>query len=428
MDLPARTDTVIVGAGHNGLAMSRLLTLAGRDHVVLERRETLGGGWQDRWDAFRLVSPAWTLSFPGQPSEAFEPQSFRPRDEVIATVRRYAVTVRAPVVTGMAVTKVAARTDAADGFVVETTAGVIVASNLIVAIGAFHLPRVPEISAALPDRLTQVHSHAYRRESDLPPGDVLVVGTGQTGVQLAEEFADAGRRVYLSVGTAVRVPRRYRGRDIFHWLGGLATRGPGLGVTLPTSDQLPSPWARFAGNPSLSGHNGGHSTDLRAMAASGMTLLGRIDGVDGERLRLAPGLSANLDQVGGFFDERIAPLIGRYIEAAGEDVPPDDNRWSDFQPPELDELDLARTEVSSVVWASGFRPDYRWLDFPILDEMGLPRTRRGVSEVPGLYFIGLLWQTNQTSATLFGPRVDAPHIAEAMGLAVPDEEPMLIPT
>ena len=139
---------------------------------------------------------------------------------------------------------------------------------------------------------------------------------------------------------------------------------PGSASRMPTADQLPSPRARFAGNPALSGHKGGLSTDLRAMAASGITLLGRIDGVDGQRLRLAPGLAATLDHVGGFFDERMAPMIGRYIEAAGEIVPLDDNRWSDFQPPELDELDLARTEISSVVWASGFRPDYRWLDVP----------------------------------------------------------------
>src|SRR5262245_6210293 len=288
MDLPVRTDTAVIGAGHNGLAFSRLLTLAGRDHVVIERRETLGGGWQDRWDAFRLVSPAWTTSLPGQPYQGDAPESFIPRDEIIAIVRRYAETIRAPVVTGTDVRRVQPR--AGDGFDLETSRGPLEARTVVVAAGAFHQPRIPEIAAALPERITSLHSHHYRREADLPAGAVLVVGSGQTGCQLAEELQDAGREVYLSVGTAGRVPRRYRGHDIFDWFEALGFRGPAVGVGLPRPDQLPSLQARFNGNPSLSGHKGGHSTDLRAMAAGGINLIGRIDAVDGERLAIAPGL------------------------------------------------------------------------------------------------------------------------------------------
>lgn len=422
MQLPSRTDVVIVGAGHNGLAMSRLLSLAGRDHVVIERRETLGGGWQDRWDAFRLVSPNWVSSLPGQPYDGAEPDGFMPRDEIAARVRRYAATVDAPVITGTDVRRVGPRTDGGDGFVVETSAGQVVARQVVVAVGAFHVPRIPAVAAALPARISQVHSHHYRRESDLPPGAVLVVGSGQSGVQIAEELQDAGREVYLSVGSAIRAPRRYRGRDVFRWLGALAARGPQVGVTLPQVDNLPSPEARFAGNPALSGHKGGHSTDLRAMAAGGMSLLGRIDRVEGERMTLAPGLSATLERVGATFDQVFAPLVEALLAATGEEAPPDDNVWSTYEPPELDELDLGRAGVSSVVWTTGFRPDYGWIDFPVADEMGLPRARRGVSEIPGLFFVGALWQTNQASATLFGPRVDGRHVAEAMGLTLPEEE------
>jgi putative flavoprotein involved in K+ transport len=424
MSLPSRTDTVIVGAGHNGLAMSRLLTLGGMDHVVIERRETLGGGWQDRWDDFQLVSPNWALALPGQPYEGSDPDGFMPRDEVVATMRRYAETVAAPVVAGTEVTRVAGSSfgGAGDRFVVETAAGPVNARNVVVTIGAYHRPHIPPIGAALPSRVVQVHSHLYRRESDLPPGGIVVVGSGQTGVQLAEELQDAGREVYLSAGTAPRIPRRYRGRDIFHWLVDLAIRGPAVGVTLPSVDKLPSPRARFAGNAALSGHKGGHSTDLRAMGASGITLLGRIDAVDGELVRFTPGLPQTLDRVAGFFGQNVEPLFDDYVAAAGESFPPDDNVWSDFEPPELAELDLGRAGISSVLWASGFRPDYRWIGFAILDDMGLPRTQRGVSEVPGLYFVGGLWQTNQASATLFGPRIDAPHVAAAMGLTLPDSE------
>jgi putative flavoprotein involved in K+ transport len=421
MDLPSRTDAVIIGAGHNGLAMSRLMTLAGRDHVVIERRETLGGGWQDRWDAFRLVSPNWTSGLPGQPHDGADPDAFMPRDDIAAIVRRYAETVRAPVVTGTEARRLAPRSDGR-GFLLETSNGPVDTRDVVVAVGAFHVPRIPEVASGLPAGVTQLHSHAYRRESDLPPGAVLVVGSGQSGVQIAEELQDAGREVYLSVGTAARMPRRYRGRDIFRWLEALVTRGPQLGFTLPTVDQLPSPQARFAGNAALSGHKGGHATDLRAMAESGMTLLGRIDGVEGGRLRLAPGLSATLDRVAASFGERFQPVVERYIAASGEVAPPDDNEWSTFEPTELEGVDLGRAGISTVLWTSGFRPDYGWIDAPITDEMGLPRTRRGVSEVPGLYFVGALWQTNQASATLFGPQVDGRHVAQAMGLTLPADE------
>ena len=341
-------------------------------------------------------------------------------------MRRYAETVDAPVVTGTAVTRLGGATFGGTGddrFLLETPAGQIHARNVVVAIGAFHRPHVPVPGQALPDRIHQVHSFDYRRESDLPPGGVLVVGNGQTGVQLAEELQDAGREVFLSVGTAPRVPRRYRGRDIFHWLVDLAVKGPPIGVTLPAPEQLPSPRALFAGNATLSGHKGGHSTDLRAMAAAGITLVGRIGAVGGEVVQFTPGLSETLDRVAGIFPENVVPLMDRYVAASGESFPDDDN--------ELVGLPAARARpssispaagISTVLWSSGFRPDYGWLEFGIFDEMGLPQTRRGVSEVPGLFFIGQLWQTNQVSATLFGPWLDAPHVATEMGLTLPPGE------
>jgi putative flavoprotein involved in K+ transport len=227
--------------------------------------------------------------------------------------------------------------------------------------------------------------------------------------------------VYLSVGKAGRVPRRYRGSDIFRWLAGLANRGPALGVTLPTVDQLPDPRARMAGNPHLSGHHGGHDTNLREMAARGMTLLGRIEGVDGERLRLAPDLPANLAFADRFFDERFRELADRFIERAGIDAPPDDRQPFDFEPPAPTELDLAAAGISTVLWTSGYRLSFPWLALPIVDELGFPRQRRGVTEVPGLYFLGLLWQHNQGSATLFGVGADTRHIAEHMGLRLPGD-------
>ena len=417
--MPERIETVIVGAGQAGLTMSWWLQQAGREHVLLERQTRLGGGWQDRWDAFRLVSPNWTASFPGYAYDGDDPHGFMPRDEIFGRVARYAQVIAAPVVLGAQVTSMSARPSG--GFGLETSLGPIVAANVIVATGSFHTPRIPPISANLPRRLVQLHSSSYRNESSLPQGAVLVVGTGQSGVQLAEELHDTGRQVILSVGHAGRVPRRYRGHDIFRWVGGMAIQGERLGAPLPSVESLADPRLRFAGNPHLSGHGGGHDTNLRQFAAEGMTLIGRIESVDGERLRLAPDLAQNLAFADQFFDLRFRGPIEAYIERLGVAVTPDDRQPFVFDPPVPDEVDLAAAGVNSVLWTSGYRMEYGWIDLPIFDAAGYPRQVRGVTDIPGLYFLGLLWQHNNASATLMGPNADAAYLARQMGLPVPSE-------
>jgi putative flavoprotein involved in K+ transport len=405
--------------------MSYFLSQAGRDHVVLERRATLGGGWQDRWDSFCLVSPNWTTAFPGMPYDGPNPDAFMLRDEIAGRVARYATAVNAPVALETAVSRLSARPSG--GFAVETSEGVIAADNVIVATGSFHVPRIPVFAAALPKRVVQLHSHDYRNDAALPAGAVLVVGSGQSGTQIVEELHEAGREVYLAVGNVARMPRRYRGRDIFAWVAELMRRGPSFGVTMPTVDKLPDPRMRFAGNPYLSGHGGGHDINLRAMASSGVvTLLGHLDGIDGERLRLAPDLPKNLAWADAFFGERLQPLIDRLIDLAGIDAPADDRPIVDFDPPVLPELDLAKAGISTVIWTGGYALDYGWIDLPIFGERGMPVHRRGVTGVPGLFFLGLLWQYNQASATLFGPSLDGPFIAHAMGLRLPVEDVVLV--
>jgi putative flavoprotein involved in K+ transport len=416
-ELPRTIDVAVVGAGHSGLIASRLLRAAGREHALLERRPRLGGGWQDRWDEFRLVSPNWTLDLPGlEPTS--DPDAFINRDAIVERVTRYAEVVDAPVILETEVKRLSATNGASKAspsdrrFRLDTTQGPLDARSVVVASGPFPVPHVPPISASLPSRITQVHSHHYRRESDLPPGTVLIVGSGQTGVQLAEELTSAGRRVILAVGRCGRVPRRYRDRDIFWWLRRMRTIGDPVDAGLPTAAQLPDPRLRLACNPHLSGHGGGHTVDLRALGRDGVTLVGRFEGADGERARFAPDLEAVLAFADSFFPTRFRDTLERLIERTSIDVPPPESvepmSWS---PPAIDSIDLAKEGVSTVLWSSGYRLGLdRWIDLPILDELGFPRTDRGMSEVAGLGFIGMPWQVNMGSANLVGVAYDAEDV------------------
>jgi putative flavoprotein involved in K+ transport len=410
--LPDSIDTLIVGAGQAGLTLSALLADDRREHLLVERRESLGGGWQDRWDSFRLVTPNWAASFPGWAYDAPDADEFMPRDAIAARVRGYADVIGAPVVAGTTVERVGPRRDGR--FDVRTSHGRLVARTVVAATGSFHVPRIPPVARRITPRVTQLHSHHYRNEAALPPGAVLLIGTGQTGVQLAEELHDAGRPVFLSVGTAGRVPRRYRGRDLFRWLAAVAVEGPKHGLGLPTVDELPDPRLRFAGNPHVSGHKGGHDTNLRQMARDGMTLIGRVVDADGERLVLGNDLAANLANADSFFDRMFRPRIDGLIDVLGIDAPPDDRIAVDFEPATRESLDLADAGIGTIIWTAGYGLDYGWIDAPIFDDRGYPRHRRGVTDIPGLCFLGLLWQTNLASSTLFGVLPDARHVAAAI--------------
>ena len=392
--------------------MSHFLRQAGREHVLLERREALGGGWQDRWDGFQLVTPNWTTGLPGLDYDGDDPDGFMPREAIVDRMTRYAGVVGAPVRLATSVRRLSALDGGASRFRLETDRGHLEARDVVVATGSFHAPRIPKLAAQIAPRVRQLHSHEYRRPSDLPPGRVLVVGTGQTGVQITEELREAGRDVILSVGHCGRVPRRYRGHDLFWWVRRLAEESAAGRPGLPAVGQLPDVRARLACNPHLSGHGGGHDTNLWRFAAGGVRLVGRLDGADGERVRLAPGLQDNLRFADGFFDERFRPGFDALVEREGLDLPPDDREPFETPVPEVEELDLAAEGVSSVLWTSGYAMDYGWIDLPVLDEMGFPKTTRGVTEVPGLSFIGSLWQFNLASGNLVGVAMDARHLAE----------------
>jgi putative flavoprotein involved in K+ transport len=412
VSLPDDVDVLVVGAGHSGLAMSGFLSRAGRDHVVVERRDSLGGGWQDRWDEFTLVTPNWTSSLPGWAYEGGDPDGFMGRDQITARVARYADVVRAPVALATEVRRLTPLDEG--GFLASTSRGTLSARQVVVATGSYHTPRIPPPARRISKRVTQLHSHDYRNQAALPDGAVLVVGSGQTGLQLAEELFEAGRTVYIAVGSAGRVPRRYRGRDLFSWLLDVTRNGAAHGVALPTAAQLPDGRRRFSAMPALTGRHGGHDTNLRQYAAAGMMLGGRLAGADGDLLTFGGDLELNLELADRFFDERLRRVIDAYIERAAVEAPPDDRVDIGYRPAELTELNLRQAGVSTVIWATGYGLDYGWIAAPILDELGYPRNARGVAAVPGLYFLGLLWQHSQASASLLGPELDGPYLLDMM--------------
>jgi putative flavoprotein involved in K+ transport len=289
------------------------------------------------------------------------------------------------------------------------------AATVAIATGSYQSLRLPPIAAGLPGDLLQLHAGAYRSPKALPEGAVLVVGSAQSGCQIAEELYLAGRRVYLSVGRAGRVPRRYRGRDTFWWLekAGFFDR--------PVAS-LPSPRARFAGNPHLSGRDGGRTLNLHRFARDGVTLVGHLAGVEGDVIRLAPDLHENLANADQFAADAKA-RIDAAVVASGLDAPlTDEDREPEprdgFETPQHDTLDLRAAGIATVIWATGFGYDFGWIKLPILDEMGYPVTRQGVTAVPGLYVVGLHWLHTYKSGLLAGVGEDIAHVAAAIATAV----------
>ncbi len=325
--IPAEVNTLVVGGGQAGLAMSYWLGRAGVEHQVLERRASLGGGWQDRWDAFCLNTPNLSLALPGMPYAGPDPDAFMPRDDVVDYFRQYARTIGAPVRTDTDVTRIAA----ADGgaFDVETSQGAWRARNVVLATGGFQKAKIPPLSAQLPGHIVQLHTDDYRNPGQLPAGAVLIVGTGQSGGQIAEELLAAGREVHLAVSTCPEAPRRYRGRDIFDWLMQLGMHGHEYGFNAPTPEQLPSPALRFACNPLLTGADGGHDIHLRDLGRRGVRLHGHLEAADDGVLTFTDDLPQRLARVESGFGQRMGPMLDAFIAAAGIDAPPAEPRAAD---------------------------------------------------------------------------------------------------
>ena len=398
-----QTDTVVVGGGQAGIAMSEHLTSHGIPHVVLERHRIAERWRSERWDSLVANGPAWHDRFPGMEFDDVGPDAFAPKESVADYFVAYAEKIGAPIRCGVEVRRVRKR-EGQTGFRVETSQGVIDACNVVAATGPFQRPVIPPIVPAEAGP-AQIHSSAYRNPKQLPEGAMLVVGAGSSGVQIAEELMAAGRRVYLSVGPHDRPPRRYRGRDFVWWLGVLGkwnaeTPGPGTEhVTI-----------------AVSGAHGGQTVDFRKLAARGITLLGRTDGFENGVLRFAPDLAENIRK-GDANYLSVLDEADAYIARNGLDLPPEPEARDIGPDPDcmtdpVLELDLAEAGVTSIVWATGFALDYGWLEVDTFDDKGRPIHQRGVSREPGIYFVGLPWQSRRGSSFIWGVWHDAKHVAD----------------
>ncbi|MFI5325409.1 MAG: NAD(P)-binding domain-containing protein [Candidatus Rokuibacteriota bacterium] len=415
--MTASSETVIVGGGHAGLALSYHLGRLGRPHVILERGRVAERWRSERWDSLMFQFPNWSLRLPGQEYQGDRPDGFATREEVIAFIERYRELVDAPVRTGVRVERVRPMDG---GFRLETTEGAIDAANVVVATGPYQEPILPAVRHALPSTIFQVHASGYRNPAQLPAGAVLVVGSGASGCQIVEDLLAAGRTVYFSVGRHRRYPRRYRGHDMFWWM-------ERIGALDQTLDERPD--ARERPNPLVTGVGGGHEIDLRDYAAAGVTLLGHLQAVTGLRLHLADDLEALVaagDESVGVFTRAVDAYIARSGLAAPAEVPPPIGSRRVAPPVPIRELDLAGSGIMSVVWATGFRRDFGWIDAPVFDDRGEPIHRRGVTGCAGLYFLGLPWLHKLKSSVLCGVGDDAAHLADHIVAGATRTRPGLI--
>ncbi|MEU3984403.1 MSMEG_0569 family flavin-dependent oxidoreductase [Streptomyces sp. NPDC026672] len=404
MNLAGTHRTVaVVGGGQAGLSVSHCLAERGVDHVVLEAHR-VGHEWRrHRWDSFCLVTPNWQCRLPGFPYRGDAPDGFMVRDEIVRYLEEYVAHFRPPLVEGVSVTRL--RRSVTGVFELTTTAGEFTADQVVVATGPYHAPRIPRSAERLPAGVRQVHSRDYRSPDALPAGAVLVVGTGQSGCQIAEDLHLAGREVHLAVGSAPRVARRYRGRDCVAWLDEMGHYGRSVDE-FGDADAV-----RMRVNHYVTGRDGGRDIDLRAFARDGMRLYGRLTGVAGAALEFADDLRANLDRADAVA-EGIKDAIDAHIAARGVDAPEEARYVPVWEPREQPRsLDLDEAGVTTVVWATGFARDHRWIEAPAFDGRGYPMHWRGVTGVPGLYFLGLPWQHTWGSGRFEAVGRDAEFLA-----------------
>ncbi|HVL08330.1 MAG TPA: NAD(P)/FAD-dependent oxidoreductase [Burkholderiaceae bacterium] len=399
-----KINTVVVGAGQAGIAMSEHLALMGVPHVVLERSRIAERWRSERWDSLVANGPAWHDRFPGLKFEGVSPEAFPPKERMAQYFEDYAKMLKAPVRTGVEVKSVE-RHQGRPGFKVTTSEGVIEAANVVAATGPFQIPAYPRIVPET-EKIQQLHSSAYKNPGQLADGAVLVVGAGASGSQIAEELRQAGKTVYLSVGEHYRPPRSYRGRDYVWWLGA-------LGLWDEVKIRPKKAHVAFA----VSGYEGGKTVDFRRLAHSGINLVGLTQSYKDGVITFEPGLPENIAEGDrAYFD--VLREADEYIAENGLDFPPEPEAWKLLPDPDcltnpILSLNLAEAGITTILWATGFKFDFKWLNVKnAFDEKGDPFHKRGISAEGGIYFLGLPNLVNRASSFIYGVWHDAKYIAD----------------
>jgi len=402
-----KIESVMVGSGQAGLSLSYYLAQAGREHIVLEKSLQAADAWRNRrWDSFTLITPNWSFRLPGAEYADSEPGGFMPKTEIVHRFEQYKQENRLPVSYSTEVTRVEPMDDHYR-YRIFTDNKIYEAKNVIIATGMYQKVKIPPFAAQIPQDILQISSDAYRNPQTLPPGAVLVIGSAQSGCQIAEELHEAGRKVYLSTSTAGRLPRRYRGIDGYDWLNR-------IGFFDRTVAMLNSPRDRVFGSPHSTGKGGGHEINLHKFSREGIILLGHTRGYEDGKLVIAPDLKENLAKADGFAANTIK-MIDEYILKSAMNIPLEEVVILDdgYRAPEISSLDLLAKGIRVIIWATGYSFE-SLIELPLIDSYGFPITDRGVTRYPGLYFLGMLWMNKFKSGFLMGVGESAQYLAEVI--------------
>lgn len=400
-------DVVVIGAGQAGLAIGYYLSKQKRDYIILEKAPFIASAWRSRWDSFTLVTPSWSLNLPDYPYLG-DPDSFLTREEVVTYLEDFAATYSPNLRLGVRVNSIETA-PGGHGYLVQTSDGLFEADNVVVAASTYQQPRIPDFAKEIAGHIDQIHTSEYRNPDALRSGAVLVVGTGQSGCQIAEELYESGRKVYLCVGRAGRAPRRYRGKDTTWWMNQ-------MGMFDQTVDTLPSPKNRFNSSIHVSGKEGGRTLNLHRFARDGVVLLGHLERVQANNMAIAPDLKESLKAVDHFEDEMLG-AIDKFIDKSGlpaGERPARSALKDGYNAEIITQLDLVAEDINTVIWATGYSFDFSWVRLTLLDEYGYPIQQRGVTNYPGLFFLGLQWLYTLKSSLLAGVGDDAAYLANTI--------------
>ena len=394
----------IVGGGQAGLSMSYCLKERGFDHIVFEKNR-IGQSWRShRWDSFCLVTPNWQCQLPGYPYPGSDPQGFMKKDEIVQYIEDYAASFDPPVKEGVEVFRCQRHHQGT--FELATSIGDFTADQVVIAGGSYHLPKVPKIAERLPETIVQLHSSNYKNPQSLPDQAVLVVGTGQSGCQIAEDLHLTGKPVHLCVGGAPRSPRRYRGKDVVDWLDQMGY------YDLAIDEHPQKEKVRAKANHYVTGRDGGREIDLRRFALEGMQLHGKLKDIGNGAIEFGDDLKQNLDQADAVA-ESIKKTIDGFIEKNQIEAPTEPPYQPVWQPEqEVLSLDYEAANIGAVIWCTGYQSDFRWVEIPVFDGKGYPGHERGVTQVWGLYFLGLPWLYTWGSGRFSGIARDANYLAD----------------